>query len=130
MIIRRAIIKDTPRIHELAKEFDFQIPDTFEACAVVEDDDGIVIAFVVLRAILEAIMVTDKRPRNVAYVTGKLVEEGKQVARELNYDAIHAFVTDRVFCDYLVGYKGFDYIKGTGLVLHVGEEDGKERYLQ
>lgn len=116
MILRRPVAEDIPRIFEIANRFDFILPKQFENAAVVQNH-GQVMAFGMMRAILEAVIITCGTPREILEETELLVGQGMVDAVELGYKEIHAFVERDSFARLLTNKYGFKPPVGQALVL-------------
>ena len=116
MIIRRPVSEDVSRIIEIADRFDFVLPKQFENAAVVEHKHQVV-AFGMVRAILEAVIVTCGTPREILEQTELLIGQGMVDAHELGYTEIHSFVERNAFARLLQEKYGFKPPVGQALVL-------------
>lgn len=116
MILRRPVGNDIARILEIAERYDFVLPEKFENAAVVEYR-GQVMAFGILRSILEAVIVTCGTPRQIVEQTELLVGQAMVDTRELNQSEIHAFVERDSFARLLSKKYGFKPPVGQALVL-------------
>lgn len=122
--LRRPKIEDLPDIHQVADKYDFVLPTQFQHAAVVEHENR-VIAFGLLREIIEAIIVVDGKDRVKVESIKHLIEVGKRDARELGYNEIHTFIDNPDFADILIEHFGFRRVAGEFLLLKLEKDNGQ-----
>lgn len=118
--LRRPRVEDLEKIRNLEKSYEFQIPSKFIHAAVAVDGEEI-LAFGLIRFLIEAVLVCDGRKRQKVESISQLLSQMTVDAKSLKIPQIHAFVRDEIFADILI--KKFNFIeeKGKALVLNVGE---------
>jgi hypothetical protein len=121
--LRRPRISDIPVIQDIAEDYDFPLPDKFEAAAVVECQ-GNVVAFGVLRTDAEAILYCKGTVREKSKSLIKLMAKAIEDAKALGHNDIYLFAWDEKFADILVKHFGFRRAKGIPLILDLERKDG------
>lgn len=116
LFARRARPEDKEQIKELADKFDFVLPDKWLDSAVIYDETGRIIAFGVIRAIIEAVIVTNRNGKELVQATDHLIKIGMLDAHNRGFDQIHCFVENESFARLLKDRFDFKPIKGEGLV--------------
>jgi hypothetical protein len=117
MILRRPTVEDTPQILELDKKYSVPIPVDFYHAAVIEKD-GKIVAFGVLRSILEGMMIVTGSPRQVIECTTMLMNQAKVDSKGLKFDQIYTFVEkDETFGRVLTEVCGMREFPGKFFVL-------------
>lgn len=119
MIIRRPKVSDSDRIHEIAKNHDYPLVNTFETASVTTDDEDKLLCFGVLRSNIEAILYCDGNRLQKAESIKLLIEQGILDAKKLGYSDIYLFAQDNNFADFLKKHFGFRDALGVPLILDI-----------
>ena len=120
MELRRPKTDDVPTIMEIANKYDFILPVNFDEAAVVTKN-GKVVAFGIIRPILEALMISNGSPREIIESTKLLIEQAKKDARNLDYSEIHTFVEGNKTFERLLMEHEFREIPGKFFLMKLEE---------
>lgn len=107
------------KIWEEGYKDEFSLPDLTNAVtfAVVEDDDGIVIAFGIVKVFAEAIMILDQdeSDRIKSDAMKLLLSKAENDCKSNGIKQLHTFCKDESFADLLIKHFDFKKIKTVGL---------------
>lgn len=127
MRIRRPRKEDSDKIEKIANRYEFVLPNKFHSAAVIEENNE-VIAFGMIRLILDAIMVVENgSKRDIVESLNLLMQCAVIDAVNLGHNEVHVFVRDRKFADILKKHFKFEEVEGISLFLKLGENDGQQR---
>lgn len=122
MIIRRAETTDIPTILEINKQNDFPLPkfENLITQALVEDN-GKIIAFGMVKAFAEAILILDKTVPNRKKIEAlqNLMLEAIRGGRQHNMTQLHAFIKDAKFEQFMKEHYGFEDCSGKAVVMEL-----------
>lgn len=116
--MRRPRVQDWKRLQEIAKGYDFVLPDNPLRAQVVERD-GKVVALGLIRILAEAILICEGSDRDKVHSLFELICQCIKDAKELNLPQIHIFVKDNKFADILIKKFNFVEEQGRTLVLEI-----------
>lgn len=121
MIIRIPKPEDYPKIEELAKKYDFPLPDSFVR-AFVTEVGGEVTSFCVLRHNIEALFYRGEGKKTTVLSIDHFVSEGSKVAKALGHKDVLVFAQDEQFAQVLERRYKFRRAKGVPLILDLDNE--------
>ena len=109
-------------IHERHFQTEFEFPDfgKFTSLFVVENKDKQIITAGGIKPIAECILITDKdyNVNDRVRALHKALDISGFLSRYNNYEQLHCFVQDELWCRQLEGH-GFQPTKGKALVLNL-----------
>lgn len=118
MNIRRPTEEDVPEIERIASKYPFEFPTRFHHAAIVENDEKI-IAFGILRTILEGIAVLDGTKREAAEALKELVAKSVIDASNLGFEEIYVYSKNEDFAKIMERHFEFEKVPGVMLVRKV-----------
>lgn len=123
MKIRPAVKEDWDAIVGLGVLQDYPFPDfnNIIRVAVIEDEDGNIVAAGFIKRFVEAAFMPDNtKPKKVIVESLKLLQDfGIETAKELGIDQLHSFVWHEGFDEILKKHFNYSECRGKALFLDV-----------
>ena len=123
MVLRNAVLKDFPRIAEIAKQFDLPMPD-FKNCLkntlLVAEEDGKIYAFCYIKMFFEMVFMPDKESSDKKKVKSLKLMNQRAIDESRSFDIsqLHAFPITGEFRDILIKHFNYKPCKDQALYLN------------
>lgn len=108
LIVRRPKVEDLPALEQLASEYENNpLPIKFISAAVVENEQGKIVAFGVLRNHPEAILYVDGDKQDIVGALTLLLNQAEDECRGVSAEMIYLYAQDEKFAKILEKHFGF-----------------------